>query len=566
MNEKILLVEDDVISSAATAKMMEKYGYRIERCYGAAEAITAALKDEEILLVLMDIELGTEMDGIDAAEQILCKREIPLIFLTNYADGSRLERARNVSNYGYLLKDSGEFILMESVAMALLHYRERKEQEQIRHSLQYHSDLLEQMSEAVIATDNTLNIISWNRAAGEIYGWKEEEVLGLHVDHLLESEFLDISQEEAQRTLKEKGVWQGDLKQKRKDGETVYVEAAVSPVKDRDGNITGGVTVNRDITEKLRLQKHLELQRDMLVHCNRLDTIEEIAQTVLEYTMSIEPVEGAVFFLHNEESREFHLLAHRGLRSSWIERIGVFSDDNPLTHSLMESRKPLFGAFEDFFADSGYEDMKDSIKAFALIPLVQGEKLVGSINFCAYSRDTFQDIDRTLMESIGPWIGDIIQKKRSEEQVYRMNRELELQTKELEEVNTTLKVLVRNMEKEQREKIDSLKKQMYRLVMPLLESLKKIVTGERASQLVSVLKENLDSVLVEGRGRKMTGLERLTSRELQIASLLRESKSSKEIADILGVSVHSVFFHRKNIRKKLGLQEKGANLVGHLQK
>jgi len=565
VNDKILVVDDEPLVALTTSKIMEKKGYRTAACYRGSEAVSHVREDKEILLVLMDVELGTGMDGIETAEAILSIKNIPIVFLTNFSDARSLERAQKVHNYGYVLKDSGEFILVETVSMALTHYKERRNQEKAQHELQYHADLLEQISEAVVATDVNLHIISWNRAAEDIYGWSKEEAVGKQVDELLDTQFLATSQKEAQRILALKGRWRGELKQRRKNGEGVYIEAIVTPVRDKNGSITGGVTVNRDITEKLHLQKRLELQRDMLVHINTLFGIEDVAGAMLDYTLSLSSVEGGALYLRDEEKGGLQLFVHRGLGPVLVDRVGFFPDNDPLLHTLTGDQRTRFGTFTDFFADSRYKDLSDFFNAFALIPLIQEGVLIGTINFWAHSHGKFSAVDKTFMEAIGPWIGDIIQKRRSEEKVYKINTELECQKKELEEVNTTLKVLLKNLDNEKKEKAESLREHLRFLVMPLVEGLEKIVSGERTAQLVSVLHTNLDTLLKEGSSKRRVQYGELTPKELQVVYLMRENKKSKEIADILGISVHSVFLHRKNIRRKFGLSGSGKNLTSYLK-
>ena len=98
------------------------------------EAVRIVQKDPDIALVLMDIDLGDGPDGTEAAARILDIRSIPVIFLTGHAEMEMVERAKSITNYGYVLKSSGEFVLMESIDMAfeLFEARTRAEDEAAR--------------------------------------------------------------------------------------------------------------------------------------------------------------------------------------------------------------------------------------------------------------------------------------------------------------------------------------------------------------------------------------------------------------------------------------------------
>jgi PAS domain S-box-containing protein len=122
---------------------------------------------------------------------------------------------------------------------------------QVNLSLQ-HESLLQQVSDAVIATDRQLTITAWNRAAEVIYGWITAEALGQPIDRLLKTDWVSETQAQAAATLTEKGSWQGEVRQQTKEGRTCDIWASVSWIKDDQGQIVGGITVNRDVTEQKR--------------------------------------------------------------------------------------------------------------------------------------------------------------------------------------------------------------------------------------------------------------------------------------------------------------------------
>jgi two-component system CheB/CheR fusion protein len=124
------------------------------------------------------------------------------------------------------------------------------ERKQIEQMLIYQDKLLQHVSDAIIATNMQLQITSWNRTAEKIYGWQETEVIGKNIDDVLHTEFLNESQEQAQKRLVMEKLWQGQLRQKRKDGNTVYVAASVTLLEDSQGYPLGGVTINRDINHE----------------------------------------------------------------------------------------------------------------------------------------------------------------------------------------------------------------------------------------------------------------------------------------------------------------------------
>jgi PAS domain S-box-containing protein len=126
-----------------------------------------------------------------------------------------------------------------------------------------HSAILSTVSDAVIATDRTMRVVSWNEAARRMYGWAEEEVLGRILDEVLQTRFLTATQTEAQRILLESGYWSGQVEQVTRDGMSFTVDARVSLLMTPGGDAIGGVTVNRDATEHHRALESLRDERDL---------------------------------------------------------------------------------------------------------------------------------------------------------------------------------------------------------------------------------------------------------------------------------------------------------------
>lgn len=141
----------------------------------------------------------------------------------------------------------------------------------------YHAMLMEQISDAVIATDVNLRITTWNRAAIQMYGWHAEEALGQHLDQLLHTEFISGSQEAAQHALIQEGRWKGELLQQHQSGWPLRVSASVTVLRDTDGNFIGGVTVNQDITAQRAAEEQRRSLEDQLRESQKLQVIGTLA-------------------------------------------------------------------------------------------------------------------------------------------------------------------------------------------------------------------------------------------------------------------------------------------------
>jgi PAS domain S-box-containing protein len=131
------------------------------------------------------------------------------------------------------------------------------ERKQAEERLAFHALLLENVHDAIVATDERLTLTAWNRAAEEMYGWKAEEVIGREVREVVRSEYPEERRAEAFRLLSETGQWRGEVIHHRKDGTPIHIEGNIMALKDATGRVTGYVFAYHDITERKRTEERL---------------------------------------------------------------------------------------------------------------------------------------------------------------------------------------------------------------------------------------------------------------------------------------------------------------------
>ncbi len=124
---RILLVEDEALIALDEARTLQAHGYETFTVHSGERAVEAVRRDVGIELVLMDIDLGSGIDGTTAAVQILEIRELPIVFLTSHSEKEMVEKVKGITRYGYVLKSAGEFVLIESINMAFELFESRQE-------------------------------------------------------------------------------------------------------------------------------------------------------------------------------------------------------------------------------------------------------------------------------------------------------------------------------------------------------------------------------------------------------------------------------------------------------
>ncbi len=125
-NIKIMLVEDEVIVAADVKHRLESMGYEVLGIVDKGEDAIEKAGETKPNLVLMDIVLKGEMDGIEAAQQIRELYDIPIIYLTAYSDKKTLERAKITEPFGYVLKPFEDREIQSAIEMAI--YKHAMEQ------------------------------------------------------------------------------------------------------------------------------------------------------------------------------------------------------------------------------------------------------------------------------------------------------------------------------------------------------------------------------------------------------------------------------------------------------
>src|SRR4030042_6305763 len=159
---------------------------------------------------------------------------------------------------------------------------------------------------------------------------------------------------------------------------------------------------------------------------------------------------------------------------------------------------------------------------------------------------------------------DITKRKQAEEALSKSEKELKSKTENLEEVNAALNVLLKRVEEGRIELEEKISSNIRELVLPYIVRLKKTQLSDHQASYVMVIETNLDNIASSFLYHLKMRYLNLTHRELQVASLVKEGKSTKEIAGLLNIAIKTVVFHRNSLRNKLGLKNQKANLRAHL--
>ena len=159
---------------------------------------------------------------------------------------------------------------------------------------------------------------------------------------------------------------------------------------------------------------------------------------------------------------------------------------------------------------------------------------------------------------------DVTERKRLEEKLKKREAALEARTNELEEVNSALRVLLKQRDQDKAELAGQMLLNVKKLVVPYLEKLKKHLSGTKQLGYLSILESNLNDIVSPFAYELSLKYSTLTPTEIQIARFVKQGKVSREMAELLNVSERTIESHRQKIRLKIGIKNNGANLRSQL--
>ncbi len=256
MKNKILIVEDETIVAMEIKDRLECMGYDVVEIVDTGKHAIRRCAEVRPDLIIMDVMLKGKMDGVQAAEIIRNRFDIPVVYLTAYSDDKTLKRAKITSPYGYVLKPLQERELHTVIEIALYKHKMEKS---LRDKEQWLSTTLNSISDAVITTDTTGFITFMNPVAEKLTEWRQDDAIQKELGNVFQiiHAKTGFSVEIPLTKILRKGiVWfENNQMLVSKNGMKIPIDNTVSPIIDHEKNISGVVLVFRDITERKKAEE-----------------------------------------------------------------------------------------------------------------------------------------------------------------------------------------------------------------------------------------------------------------------------------------------------------------------
>ncbi|MFP4424993.1 MAG: response regulator [Spirochaetaceae bacterium] len=259
--ERIAVVEDERLVALDIKNHLERFGYVVPRTFTRAEDLLAYIANEPPELVLMDIHLEGELDGITAAERIRRDFDIPVILLTAYADEATIERARTSRPFAYLIKPFNSRELRTSIVISIeRHNLERA----VRERQLLLNTVVENVGEGIFLCDQSGTVRYVNGIAASMLGVAPEELYDRKLSEVLTFSDGD-SVEEALRARGYKSLLGGRE-------EEIPVDLRVAEVPEQHK-----VYVLQDVREHIAHERELLNKEEQLSHARKMEAIGRLA-------------------------------------------------------------------------------------------------------------------------------------------------------------------------------------------------------------------------------------------------------------------------------------------------
>lgn len=259
---QILICEDEAVVAMGIESKLQNLGYQVvETAVSGEEAVQKAeltMPD----LVLMDIVLQGEMDGIQAADQIRTQFDIPVIFLTAYSDDKTMERAKITEPFGYLIKPFQDRELHSAIEIALYKHKVDKK---LKENQRWLETVLKSIGDGIITVNQEKKITFMNPVAEQLTGWKKEEAMDRDWKEVC-AIVRDNKQNSPQKASPSSGflVFEKDCHLISRDGKKIPIHNGMSPIVDDKGKTTGVVLVIRDISDRVIAEEEIQIKKHQL--------------------------------------------------------------------------------------------------------------------------------------------------------------------------------------------------------------------------------------------------------------------------------------------------------------
>ncbi|MBN1833156.1 MAG: PAS domain S-box protein [Deltaproteobacteria bacterium] len=387
-----------------------------------------------------------------------------------------------------------------------------------------------------------------NDRFAEMHGYRKEDIIGQPFDVLLHSEDMDALKLEMDElmTMGENFKKRFEMIRVKKNGETFWGGAMMTRgIYNGKPAVMGSIV---DILESIRTEEELRKSEEQY---------KEIVEGTDDLIIKVDH-SGHIVFANSMANRIFGL-SQDDIIGMHISEC-IHPDDKDHTRKLIDDTVAKQATSTTF--ENRQISQKGEIRHLSWTSNFHYDSLGSLTDVTSIARDITRR--RKMEEALRKARDDLEQRLRKRTlELEKANEDLHEKTKNLEDVNTALKVVLEKREIDKQEDGERILLNVKELLLPYVNELKQGPLTDNQKDYIELLESGLQEIISPFAQRMTSRYMHITPRELQVANLVKEGKASKEIAEVLHTTERTVVAHRVNLRKKLGLMKK-SNLRTHL--
>mgnify|MGYP000155527093 CR=1 FL=1 len=419
-NTTILVAEDDLSAAKDITDNVSARGYRVVNAHSGEEAVELALSNIDIDLLLINIDLQENLEGAETAKRIFRFRELPIIFLSDHGEAEAAKKAEEVPNYGFVVKNTGKHVLLETIGMALHifrnppgsarhrsareeHHREPPLSEEKRSEAEpsFHA-FFESIREPVLRMSARRIIFDCNPALAELFGYAPEELIGHSTDILYADENKHPSTEQELSFADEPPSLLTTLRFQCKDGSYFPGELSIHPLRPSYDSAVEYIAIIRDVSRRVHMEQELRSSNRFL-------------STLLNN------LPGMAYRCRNDRNYTMNFV------SSGVRELTGYGPDE-----LLYNRSVAYGALvveED--REQVWQTVQEGLNAGVPFAVVYRIRTKQEAVRWVWERGTGIYTSSGTLEAIEGFITDISERKEAEEELQRMVEEKNLVLQEV---------------------------------------------------------------------------------------------------------------------------------------
>jgi PAS domain S-box-containing protein len=433
----------------------------------------------------------------------------------------------------------------------------KRVEEKLQETKHQQKAILDNIPDIAWLKDRKSRYIAVNEPFGKACGIKPEDIGGRTDLELWPREL-------AEKYRKEDKVVLQSGRQKRieeplvdKHGKSIWVETIKSPIYDENGNVVGTAGIARDVTEK-------KMAREQLSRINEcfLSFVADPIENIQRLTSLFGEIMGATCALYNR--LEKGMLCPVGKWHIPPEFSPADKPEGYICYDLINNDLDSPFIVRDL-QHTSYVQTDPNVARYGLQTYVGQRVKCGGVPvgaLCAvYQEDFFpSESEIKVMGIIASALSIQEEQHRAEEELKTREKELFIKSRNLEEVNTALKVLLKRRQEDSKEFEKRVLLNVKKLIDPYIKKLQK--SGLNPDQVIytDILENNISEITSSFSSNLSAKYMNFTTQEIQVANYIKEGKTSKDMAKLLKITERTVNFHRENIRNKLGLKNKKTNI------